>query len=90
MVPALRSGHDVIGRDNAYALFEMLHAVRDNINLDLSGFRPCYFKTCRSYHLISHYPASYPAPEGEYRITRRERVRGAGPLSQPRFRGQPN
>jgi hypothetical protein len=68
VVPALRSGRDVIGRDNAYALFEMLHAVRDNLNLDLRDSAPVYFKTLPAYHLISHYPASYQAPEGEYRI----------------------
>jgi hypothetical protein len=68
IAPALKSGRDVIARDDWYALYEMLHAVRDNLNIDLRESAPAYFKTLPIYDLVSFYPATYPAPEGEYRI----------------------
>ena len=68
IAPALQAGRDVIGRDGLYALFELLHAVRDNLNIDLRENAPAYFKHLVTYDLLSYYPAIYPAPEGEYHI----------------------
>jgi|SRR5579864_4475336 len=68
IAPPLRDGRAVIPRDDFYALYELLHAVRDNLNIDLREAAPAYFKTLPIYDLVSYYPASYPAPEGEYRI----------------------
>ena len=68
IAPALQAGRDVIGRDGLYPLFELLHAVRDNLNIDLRENAPAYFKNLVTYDLLTYYPAIYPAPEGEYRI----------------------
>src|SRR5712692_3462882 len=68
IAPALEAGRDVIAREDFYSLYEMLHAVRDNLNIDLRESAPAYFKTLPIYDLVSYYPATYPAPEGEYRI----------------------
>ncbi len=68
IAPALQAGHDVVPHDDYYALFELLHAVRDNLNIDLRESAPVFFKTLPIYDLVSYYPATYPAPEGEYRI----------------------
>ena len=68
MVPGLRAGKSVVPRDDAYALWELLHAVRDNTNLDLRESVPQFFKDFPIEHLMSYYPASYPAAENEYRI----------------------
>ena len=68
MAPALKAGSNVVPRDELYALFEMLHAVRDNLNLDLRDAAPLFFKGLPSYDLLSYYPATFPAAEGEYRI----------------------
>jgi hypothetical protein len=68
MVPALRGGKSVVARDDAYALWELLHAVRDNTNLDLRESVPRFFKDFPIEHLLSHYPATYAAGENEYRI----------------------
>jgi len=68
MAPALAAGRDVVARDDFYPLFEMLHAVRDNFNIDLRESAPAFFKPLPIYDLVSYYPATYPAPEGEYRI----------------------
>ena len=35
VAPALLAGRAVISREDFYALFEMLHAIRDNLNIDL-------------------------------------------------------
>jgi hypothetical protein len=66
--PTLESGRNVVGRDDLYPLFEMLHAVRDNLNIDLRESAVAFFKELPIFDLVSYYPASYPAPEGEYRI----------------------
>jgi hypothetical protein len=68
IVPALRGGKSVVARDDAYALWELLHAVRDNTNLDLRESVPRFFKDFPIEHLLSHYPATYAAAENEYRI----------------------
>ena len=80
MVPALKAGRNLVVRDDLYALFEMLHVARDNLNLDLREPVPGFFKPLPLYHLMSYYPASYPAAENEYRIP-------AGREAQPDLRG---
>lgn len=47
---------------------EILHAIRDNVNIDLRDDVPKYFKELPSYHLHAHYPAAFPAAENEFRV----------------------
>ena len=68
MVPGLRAGKNLVARDDAYALWEFLHAVRDNTNLDLRENVPHFFKDFPIEHLLSHYPATLDAAENQYRI----------------------
>jgi len=68
MVSGLKGGRDVVPRESIYALFEILHAVRDNVNLDLRDPVPGYFKGLPIFHLLTYYPATFAAPEGEYRV----------------------
>jgi hypothetical protein len=68
MAPALEQGRGVVERDDAYPLFELLHALRDNANLDLRESCPRFFKDFPIEHLVSHYPAVYEAPENDYRM----------------------
>lgn len=68
MVPALKAGRDVVPRDDVYPFFEILHVVRDNLQIDLRDPVPGFFKGLPIFHLLSYYPATFPAPEGEYRI----------------------
>ena len=68
IVPALEDGRSVIARDDAYPLFELLHAVRDATNTDLRESVRRFFKDFPIEHLLSHYPASFPAADNEYRI----------------------
>jgi hypothetical protein len=68
MAPALRAGHSAVAREDAYALYELLHALRDNTNVDLREACPAFFKDFPIDHLMSYYPALYPAPENDYYI----------------------
>jgi len=68
MVAGIKKGNDMVPRDSVYALLEILHAVRDNTNVDLRDPIPGYFKGLPIFHLLTHYPATFSAPEGEYRI----------------------
>ena len=67
VVAGLRQGRAVARADH-YPLFEMLHALRDNLQLDLREDARWFFKDLPVYQLMSYYPASYPAAENEYRI----------------------
>jgi len=67
VVPALRDGRPP-ARPEHYALLEMLHALRDNLDLDLREDARWFFKELPVYRLMSYYPAAYPAAENEYRI----------------------
>lgn len=69
-VPAIHAHKDPIAPADYYALFELLHAVRDNTNTELRDDARAYFKALPLYHLLLYYPAAYPAPENEYRIPR--------------------
>ena len=66
--PALAAGREAAPRDAVYALMEILHAVRDNLQQDLREGAPHFFENLPMVQLLSYYPARYPAGENEYRI----------------------
>ena len=68
VAPGLRDGAYRYSREDSYALFEMLHAIRDGIQIDLREDAPRYFKELPAYHILSYYPATFPAAENEYRV----------------------
>ncbi|HXN49377.1 MAG TPA: hypothetical protein VN893_22175, partial [Bryobacteraceae bacterium] len=68
VVPALAAGDDVLPRASRYALFELLHAVRDSVGIDLRESAREYFSQLPAVELLSFYPAPYQAPENEYRV----------------------
>jgi hypothetical protein len=68
VVPKLKAGESPISRQQFYPLYELLHAVRDNLKIDLRESAPDYFKTLPIDLLAGHYPAPFPAPENEFRI----------------------
>jgi hypothetical protein len=67
-IAALKAGRHVIGREDAYPLWELMHALRDSTNIDLRESFPRFFKEFPIEHLISHYPVIYEAPENDYRV----------------------
>jgi hypothetical protein len=68
IAPTIKAGRYRYSREEGHALFELLHAVRDNTNIDLREDAPKYFKELPAYHILSYYPATFPAAENEYRI----------------------
>jgi hypothetical protein len=57
-----------IPREHMYALYEMLHAVRDNLRIDLRESAGSFFTALPIDHLTGHYPSPYQAPENDFRI----------------------
>jgi hypothetical protein len=55
-------------RDQRYALYEMLHALRDNVKIDLRESAAGYFKELPLAHLTGHYPAPFASAENEFLI----------------------
>lgn len=64
----IKNGRDPVPRDDAYALMELLHAIRDSVNVDLRESNGGFFKDFPIDHLLSYYPAAWPAPENDYYI----------------------
>jgi hypothetical protein len=63
IVPALTAGRPAVPREQRYALYEMLHALRDNLKIDLRESAPGYFKELPLAHLTGHYPAPLSVSE---------------------------
>ena len=68
IAPRLEKGEPAIPREQIYFLYEMMHALRDNLKIDLRESASSYFKDLPTDHLTGHYPASFEAAENEYRV----------------------
>jgi len=68
LAPKLRSGEMMAPPPELFALFEILHAVRDNLKIDLREDATDYFRELPKYQVLANYPAPLAAPENEYRI----------------------
>lgn len=58
----------ILDGPETYALYEILHAVRDNLMIDLREDARSYFSDLPGKQLLSYYPPAYPARENDYRI----------------------
>jgi hypothetical protein len=79
LIPALRGARDIVPNADAYALFEIMHAVRDNLNFDLRETFPKWFEQYPILHLMAHYPAPWPGSDNEFRIPADETIESRGP-----------
>ncbi len=68
IAPRLENGEPAVPREQIYFLYEMMHALRDNLKIDLRESAPEYFKDLPMDHLAGHYPASLQTPANEYRV----------------------
>jgi hypothetical protein len=66
--PQLSDGRVTLAHHQLFALLEILHAVRDNLQIDLRQDAPDYFKELPKYQVLGNYPAPLAASENEYRI----------------------
>ncbi len=64
----LTAGRPPFQRDDAYWIYEMFHALRDNLKIDLRDSAAEYFEKLPLDHVASNYPAPFPAPENVYRV----------------------
>ena len=79
LIPALRSARESIPNPDAFALLEIMHAIRDNLNYDLRETFPKWFEQYPVLHLIAHYPAPWPGSDNEFRIAADETIETRGP-----------
>lgn len=68
IVPAIRADRRALARQDGYALMEILHVVRDNLNFDMRDNALKFFKDFSLHRILTYYPAVYPAAENQYRI----------------------
>jgi hypothetical protein len=68
LAPKLLDGRVMVPLDELFALFEILHAIRDNVKIDLREDAADYFRELPKYEVLANYPAPLAAPENEYRI----------------------
>jgi hypothetical protein len=68
IVPQLAAGRAVLPREQRYALYEMLHVLRDNIKVDLRESAAGYFKDLPLAHMTGHYPAPFTGAENEFLV----------------------
>jgi hypothetical protein len=65
---SLADGDKVPQLSEVYTLLEMLHAVRDNLKIELRDDALDYFAHLPIYLIAANYPAPYRAPENDFRI----------------------
>ena len=68
VAPALTRGDRQITHPELYHFMELLHAVRDNLQIDLRDDILPVFKDLAVERVLGYYPAVWPAAENEYRI----------------------
>lgn len=69
VAPRLKAGENPFAsRAELYALMEILHAVRDNLRLDLREGLGRWFDELAPLQILSYYPQPWPTAENEYRI----------------------
>ncbi len=68
VVKRIKAGKPAAPREQLYAMYEMMHAIRDNLKIELRESAPTYFKTLPIDELAGHYPPALSTPENEYRI----------------------
>lgn len=55
-----------VARDDEYPLMELLHAMRDNVTVDLREAAPVYFRDLPIDHLMAYYPAPFRGDENDF------------------------
>jgi len=68
IVPGINHGRDVLPRGDLLAVAEILHAVRDNLGIDLRDPIQEFFRQLPLNLMLGYYPGPFPTPEGEYHI----------------------
>jgi hypothetical protein len=75
----LKNAKASVPNADAYALLEIMHALRDNLNFDARESFPAWFRQYPVQHLLAHYPAPWPAAENEFHIPADTAIEKTGP-----------
>ena len=75
----LRDAKSSVSNADAYAMMEILHAFRDNLNFELRDTFPAWFQQYPLMHLLANYPLPFPGSENEYWIPADEAIDKSGP-----------
>jgi hypothetical protein len=67
-VKRIEAGQPPMPREQTYALVELFHAIRDNLNIDLRESSQLYFRQFPLDYLLGHYPSPFPGPQNNYFI----------------------
>jgi hypothetical protein len=78
-IASLNSAKAGVPNAEAYALLEILHVLRDNLNFDARETFPPWFKQYPLLHLMAHYPAPWPGAGNEFRIPADITIEKTGP-----------
>ncbi len=57
-----------VPRPQTYALLELLHALDDNVSVDLRESAPLFFNDLPLDHLMGHYPAPFRGPDNDFLV----------------------
>ena len=68
VIKRIEKGLPPAPREQFYAMYEMMHAIRDNLKIELRDDASAYFRTLPIDHLSGHYPPPLESPENEYRV----------------------
>ena len=64
---------------DAYAMLELIHCFRDNLEFDLRETFVAWFRDYPLTHILAHYPEPFPGAENEYRIPADPEIDKRGP-----------
>lgn len=67
-VKRAETGQPIVPGEHIYPFLEMLHALRDNLTIDLRESAPAYFQQLALDRLAGHYPAPFPGPDNDFFI----------------------
>jgi hypothetical protein len=67
VAPGLKESMPVEAAD-LYPMLELMHVVRDNLEIDLRQDAPRYFIDLPLTQMLGYYPAAYPGPDNEFRV----------------------
>jgi hypothetical protein len=75
----LRDAKLHVSNADAYAMLELIHCFRDNLNFDLRETFAAWFRDYPLTHILAHYPEPFPGAENEYRIPADSEIDKRGP-----------
>jgi hypothetical protein len=68
LVKRIEAGQAPMPREQIYALIELFHTIRDNLNIDLRESSQTYFRQLPLDYLLGHYPSPFPGPQNDFFI----------------------